>query len=62
MGTQEKQDQLLSRRQAAERWSCSTETLKRREKAGMLKVLKIGPHVRYRVSDIEAIEAAAEIE
>jgi hypothetical protein len=62
MDRKQNEPRLISRRQAAERWSCSTETLKRREKAGMLKVLKIGPHVRYRVSDIEAIEAAAEIE
>jgi hypothetical protein len=39
----------------------STETLKRRERAGVLRVLKLGRGVRYRLSDVEALEAAAEV-
>jgi len=33
---------LLSRRQLAIRWQVSKETIKRREKAGVLPVLKLG--------------------
>jgi predicted DNA-binding transcriptional regulator AlpA len=53
--------QLLSRRQLAERWGVSKETLKRREKAGRLPFLKLGKVVRYWLANIEQIEAQAEI-
>ncbi len=52
---------MLSRRHLAERWSISRETLKRREKAGILIPLKLGRGVRYRLSDIERIEQEAEV-
>lgn len=52
---------LLSRRHLAERWSISRETLKRREKAGILTPLKLGKLTRYRLTDIEAIEQQAEV-
>jgi hypothetical protein len=55
------QPTMLSRRQLAERWSISRETLKRREKAGILPFLKLGRDVRYRLADIERIEQEAEI-
>jgi len=42
-------------------WRVSTETLKRREKAGLLLCLKTGRGVRYRLSDILAFESAAEV-
>ena len=51
----------LDRKQLAERWSCCVETIKRREKARVLTALKLGRLVRYRLSDIEAVEAEAEI-
>jgi hypothetical protein len=35
-------------------------TLKRRERDGTLPFLKLGKHVRYRVSEIERIEKEAE--
>jgi len=54
-------DPLITRRQVAERWSQSYETIKRREKAGLLHALKMGRGVRYRLSEILAFEAAAEI-
>jgi len=52
---------LLTRRDLCDRWSTSRETLKRREKAGVLTALKLGRAVRYRLSEIEAIERAAEV-
>jgi hypothetical protein len=52
---------LLSRKTLADRWSMSTATLKKREKDGFLKAIKLGPIIRYRLSDIEALEAAAEV-
>jgi hypothetical protein len=51
----------LNRRSLAERWLCSTETIKRRERAGILPCLKIGRGILYRLSDIEKIEAQAEV-
>jgi len=53
--------QLLSRRALADRWQFSVETLKRRERAGLLPFLKLGRSVRYRLSDIERLEAEAEV-
>jgi hypothetical protein len=43
-----------------DRWNCSLESLKRWEKAGILRPLKIGCNVRYRLSDV--IEAGREAE
>jgi hypothetical protein len=52
---------LFPRRDLARRHKVSIETLKRRERAGLLRALKIGRGVRYRMSDILAFEAEAEI-
>ena len=53
-------DQLLTRRQVAVRWGVCTETLKRREKAGRLPFVVLGSRLkRYRLRDIEALEAEA---
>ena len=49
---------LLDRPRLADRWSCSIETIKRRERAGVLTAIILGRLVRYRLCDIEAIEAA----
>jgi hypothetical protein len=49
---------LLSRKQVASRWGCSTETVKRRERAGILRSIRFnGRNVRYRLADIERVEA-----
>ena len=53
---------MLSRRHLAERWELSKETLKRREKAGILPFLKLGRDVRYKIEDIERIEAQARVQ
>jgi hypothetical protein len=50
---------LISRRELGARWSCSRETLKRRERAGILPVYKLGKGVRYKLHDVEAVEKAA---
>ena len=53
----------MSRRELAERWSCSVETLKRKERKGLLKPIKIDARLlRYRLEDVLAIEAAATID
>jgi hypothetical protein len=61
MEKQELTRPLLTRRDLCHRWSTSRETLKRREKAGVLTTLKLGRAVRYRLSEIEAVERAAEV-
>jgi hypothetical protein len=57
----DKPARLLTRKGLAYRWQVSTETLKRRERCGLLPCLKLGRGVRYRLSDVEALEHAAEI-
>jgi hypothetical protein len=53
-------EQLLSRRAVAQRWQTSIETVKRREKEGLLKAIRFNERLlRYKLSEIEAIEAAA---
>lgn len=53
-------DQLLSRKAVAERWQTSRETVKRREKAGLIKAIRFNQRLlRYKLSDILAFEAAA---
>jgi hypothetical protein len=59
--TNQGKEVLISRRQLAARWGTSTETLKRREREGILKSIRFNQRLlRYRLSDIIAIEAAAE--
>jgi predicted site-specific integrase-resolvase len=57
----QEESQLLSRRQLCERWQVSRELIKRREKNGILPVLKIGRDARYRLRDVERIEEEAEV-
>ena len=53
-------EQLLSRKALAQRWETSVETIKRREKEGLLKALRFNQRLlRYKLSDVEALEAAA---
>jgi predicted site-specific integrase-resolvase len=57
---QAKPEQMLSRRAVAERWQTSVETIKRRERAGLIKPLRFNSRlIRYRLADVEALEAAA---
>ena len=52
---------FFTRNDLSRRWSVSIETLKRRERAGLLPSLKLGRGVRYRLADIERIESEAEV-
>ena len=57
---QAKPEQMLSRRAVADRWETSKETVKRREKEGLIKAIRFNQRlVRYKLSDVEAFEAAA---
>jgi hypothetical protein len=61
MNHQDNSVRLVTRKGLASRWQVSVETLKRRERCGILPVLKLGRGVRYRLDDIERIEADAEV-
>jgi hypothetical protein len=51
------EDKLLTRREVATRWKVSIETIKRRERARILKPVRLeGRIVRYRMSDVARIE------
>jgi len=58
---QDRSVQLVTRRELSDRWKLSVETLKRRERSGLLPCLKLGRGVRYRLSDVERLEADAEV-
>ena len=50
-------DKLLTRLELARRWKVSIETLKRRERARILRPVRLdGRVIRYRVSDVLQIE------
>ena len=54
--------EMLTRKELAERWRCSVETIKRRERAGILHPVILGARMpRYRRTDIEAIEKEGEV-
>jgi hypothetical protein len=54
------QDVLLSRRQVARRWGVCTETVKRKERSGLLSPVRFnGRLTRYRLSNILALEQKA---
>lgn len=61
MTAQTSSDQcFLTRKDLAFRWQCSAETIKRRQRAGLLKALHIGPHiVRYLLADVLDYETKA---
>ncbi len=49
--------EFLTRRELARRWKCSGETVKRRQKSGMLHPVRLGARkLLYRLSEIVAIE------
>ena len=50
-----------TRAKLAKRWWVSIETVKRREKSGILRAYKFGRVTRYRLSDVEQIEKDAEV-
>ena len=53
-------EQFLSRKQLQRRWSCCIETIKRRQRAGVLTPIYLSARmVRYALRNIEEVEAAA---
>jgi DNA-binding transcriptional regulator YhcF (GntR family) len=51
------EDALLTRRELADRWKVSVQTVKRRERARILRPVRLdGRIVRYRMSDVVQIE------
>jgi len=57
----DKAARLLTRKELSGRWQLSTETLKRRERCGLLPFLKLGRGVRYRLADVESLESEAAV-
>ena len=54
-------EQLLSRKALANRWGVCRETIKRAERVGLLRPIRFNERLlRYKLSDIVAIEAAGE--
>ena len=54
------EDEFLSRAQLCTRWGVCRETIKRREKEGILRALRFNQRLlRYRLSDVLRIEAGA---
>jgi hypothetical protein len=59
-GTPSIEDDLIERSTLARRWKCHRETIRRKEKTGQLHPLQLGERmIRYRLSEVLAIEAAA---
>jgi hypothetical protein len=51
------EDTLLTRRELAQRWKVSIETIKRRERLNILRPMRLdGRIVRYRMNDVQRIE------
>ena len=51
---------LISRRELAQRWSCSTETVKRRTREGVLHPVRFNSRmIRYAMSEVVRIEQEA---
>ena len=54
-------NKMIDRKQLAARWNTSIATLKRMEKRGFLDIVPLSERVlRYRLEDIERIEAEQE--
>jgi hypothetical protein len=53
-------DKFLTRRELAKRWRCSGESVKRRQRAGLLHPFYLSERkLLYALAEIEALEAAA---
>jgi hypothetical protein len=53
-------EELISRSGLARRWKCHTESLKRREKKGLLHPVALSSRmIRYRMSEVLRLEAEA---
>jgi hypothetical protein len=57
---QDVDDDLITRSELSFRWHCHVETIKRREKSGQLHPVRFSQRmVRYRLSEVRAIEREA---
>jgi len=56
-----KEEKFLKRRELAARWRCSGETIKRRQRSGLLHPIRLSQRsLLYKLSEIEALEARAQ--
>jgi hypothetical protein len=54
----DKQEKFLKRRELAARWRCSGETIKRRQRAGLLHPVRLSQRLLlYKLSEVEKLEA-----
>jgi predicted site-specific integrase-resolvase len=54
-------EKFLTRKELADRWRCSGETVKRRQRAGLLHPVYLSARkLIYRVTEIEILEAAGQ--
>jgi hypothetical protein len=52
------QEKFLKRRELAARWRCSGETIKRRQRSGLLHPIRLSQRLLlYKLSEVEALEA-----
>jgi hypothetical protein len=58
--SQNQTEKFLTRRELAERWRCSGESVKRRQRAGLLHPVYLSERkLLYSLAEIEALETAA---
>ncbi len=56
-------EDLITRSELASRWRCHAETLKRKEKSGQLHPIRFSERmVRYRLSEVRALEREASLD
>jgi DNA-binding GntR family transcriptional regulator len=54
-------EKFLTRHELAQRWRCSRETVKRRQRSGDLHPVRLSKrHLLYKVSEVEALEGTAQ--
>jgi hypothetical protein len=57
----EKGEKFLRRRELAARWRCSGETIKRKQRSGLLHPIRLSQRLLlYKLSEVEALEGAAQ--
>jgi hypothetical protein len=53
----DKQEKFLKRRELAARWRCSVETIKRRQRSGLLHPVRLSQRLLlYKLSEVEKLE------
>jgi hypothetical protein len=56
-------EKFLTRHELAERWRCSGETIKRRDRRGLLHPIRLSKrHLLYKLSEVEELEREAQSE